>query len=43
MTIRYTTVEGTYKIVEVTEVEIEPITSTNMETDGKKMFIQEAK
>ena len=41
MTIRFTTVEGSYKILEVTDVEIEPITNANIESHNCKMFIRE--
>lgn len=41
MTIRFTTVEGSYKILEVTDVEIEPITNSNIESHNGKMIIRE--
>lgn len=41
MTIRYVTVEGSYKIIEVTEVEIEPVTNTNINVHNGKMMIRE--
>lgn len=43
MTIRYVTVEGSYKIIEVTEVEIEPVTNTNINVHNGKMMIREVK
>lgn len=43
MTIRYVTVEGNYKIIEVTEVEIEPVTNTNINVHNGKMMIKEVK
>lgn len=43
MTIRFTTVEGSYKILEVTDVEIEPIVNTNIESHNGKMLIREMK
>lgn len=42
MTIRFVTVEGTYKIVEVTEVEIDPITNADMQSiKGQRLLIKE--
>ena len=41
MTIRFVTVEGQYKILEVTEVEVDPITSTNIDVHSGKMMIRE--
>lgn len=41
MTIRYVTVEGNYKIIEVTEVEIEPVTNASINVRDGKMMIKE--
>lgn len=41
MTIRFVTVEGQYKILEVTEVEVEPITNTDMTAHDGKLMIRE--
>lgn len=42
MTIRYVTVEGMYKIVEVIEVEVEPITNADMQSiKGQRLLIKE--
>lgn len=44
MTIRYVTLEGSYKIVEVTEVEIDPITNADMQSiNGKRLLVKERK
>lgn len=44
MTIRYVTLEGSYKIVEVTEVEIEPISNADMQSiKGRRLLIKESK
>ena len=41
MTIRFVTVEGQYKIIEVTEVEVEPITNSDMTSHNGKLLIKE--
>ena len=42
MTIRYVTTEGAYKIIEVTEVEVDPISNADIQSiGGKKMLIKE--
>lgn len=41
MTIRYVTVEGLYKIIEVTEVEVDPITNADMTSRNGKLLVRE--
>ena len=42
MTIRFTTVEGLYKILEVTEVEIDPISNADMQSiNGQRLIVKE--